>query len=70
MPADDDELRAIVDPPSGCPPLSTGDDPISAAERAAIADWPTVHERLRLDRAAASENLAIKRAKNIEGGQE
>jgi hypothetical protein len=72
--ASEEELRAIVDPPADCPrwPGDGGEplDPISAAVRDAIAHWPAVTERLRGDRAAAAENVAIARARYVQGGDD
>jgi hypothetical protein len=72
--ASEEELRLIVDPPPDCPRWpGDGDeplDPISAAVRDAIAHWPAVTERLRRDRAAAAENVAIARARYAPGGDD
>lgn len=75
MALDDDALRAIVGPPVDGPVFSgdvSGLDPMSAAVMAAMADWPAVTAQLRLDRAAATEELAIARSKffhDAGGGQ-
>lgn len=75
MALDDDALRAIVDPPVDGPVFSgdvSGLDPMSAALMAATADWPAVAAQLRLDRAAAAEELAVAHSKFFDdagGGQ-